>query len=167
MPAELRQRAHKYKGDQDLPRVMLKWPLTPRHLRCIQITELPKAIDSLLNGHDVTDCDAMQGAVRIMRCKHDREFFREEGLNGIPASVRHRRVDAVFANPIFGLAFFLGGRVTSALFVGIHPIPNTIKGRGQFSIKDRPSPSSICSRRFSHRALPAAFIRVSVPVSRH
>ena len=30
------------------------------------ILPLPKAIDSLLNGHDVADCDAMQGAVHII-----------------------------------------------------------------------------------------------------
>ena len=76
---------------------------------------------------------------------------------------QHRRVDAIFANLIFGL--FFGGRATSALFVGVHLIPKTIKGRGQFSVRDRPYPSSICFR-FSHRACLGHLCAFSCPSRR-
>ena len=144
-----------------LPQLFCFLPL-PGGVCCgtIDILRLSKAIDSPQR-YDVADYDGMQGAVRVINTIGS--FLVKRGWTVSPHRTVPSRGHGVCQSDI--RAFF-GGRATSALLVGVHLTPNTIRGRGQLSVRDRPSPSSICFR-FSHRALPGAFVRISVPAPRH
>ena len=97
--------------------------------------------------------------------ENEREIFRQE--TDASVSVRHRRSGLV-SNAGRGVLLVrysdVLGLQSQAPFVGVYPIPNDIKGLGLFSVRNRPSPSLICFRRFASHAFPRMVIPVSVSV---